>query len=172
MDAIRAVRRRAELIQYVTVEGHPGLRKLRDMIARELLTGVDGEKAIANYIKAINKGVVKVISKMGISTIQSYCGAQIFEAIGLNEDFVDRYFTWTPSRIGGIGLDVIAEEVKLRHKQGFPDRRRMNKRSAKAENTSGGEKVNFISSVRRRFTNSSTPFVPTATRPSKNTASW
>jgi glutamate synthase (ferredoxin) len=59
---------------------------------------------------------------MGISTIQSYCGAQVFEAIGLNEDFVDRYFTWTPSRIGGIGLDVIAEEVKLRHKQGFPDR--------------------------------------------------
>ena len=49
---------------------------------------------------------------MGISTIQSYCGAQVFEALGLNEDFVDRYFTWTPSRIGGIGLDVIAEEVK------------------------------------------------------------
>ena len=59
---------------------------------------------------------------MGISTIQSYCGAQVFEALGLSEDFVDRYFTWTPSRIGGIGLDVIAEEVKLRHQQGFPER--------------------------------------------------
>ncbi|MEJ7711203.1 MAG: glutamate synthase central domain-containing protein [Pyrinomonadaceae bacterium] len=67
-----------------------------------------------NYIKAVNKGVVKVISKMGISTIQSYCGAQIFEALGLGQAFVDRYFTWTPSRIGGVGLDVIAEEVKLR----------------------------------------------------------
>ena len=67
------------------------------------------------------KVIVKVISKMGISTIQSYCGAQVFEALGLSEDLVDRYFTWTPSRIGGIGLDVIAEEVKLRHKQAFPE---------------------------------------------------
>src|SRR6266850_884055 len=64
----------------------------------------------------------KVISKMGISTIQSYCGAQIFEAIGLDQDFVDRYFTWTPSRIGGVGLNVIAEEVLQRHKHAFPDR--------------------------------------------------
>ncbi|HEV2904875.1 MAG TPA: glutamate synthase-related protein, partial [Pyrinomonadaceae bacterium] len=93
---------------------------LRDMIDRGLLTGVDFDKALTNFIKAINKGVVKVISKMGISTIQSYCGAQIFEALGLDEDFVDRYFTWTPSRIGGVGLDVIAEEVRLRHRQGFP----------------------------------------------------
>src|SRR3989442_1759901 len=93
---------------------------VRDMIARGLITGVNADQAISNYIKAVNKGVVKVISKMGISTIQSYCGAQIFEALGLSEDFVDRYFTWTPSRIGGVGLDVVAEEVKLRHKQGFP----------------------------------------------------
>jgi glutamate synthase (NADPH) large chain len=120
----REVHHFALLLGYGAAAINPYLAfdSLRDMIARDLLTGVDGEKAIANYIKAINKGVVKVISKMGISTIQSYCGAQIFEAIGLNEDFVDRYFTWTPSRIGGIGLDVIAEEVKLRHKLGFPDR--------------------------------------------------
>jgi glutamate synthase (ferredoxin) len=120
----REVHHFALLLGYGAAAVNPYLafESLRDMIARELLTGVNSEKAIANYIKAINKGVVKVISKMGISTIQSYCGAQIFEAIGLNEDFVDRYFTWTPSRIGGIGLDVIAEEVKLRHKQGFPDR--------------------------------------------------
>src|SRR5437762_1837507 len=59
---------------------------------------------------------------MGISTIQSYCGAQVFEALGLDQDFVDRYFTWTPSRIGGIGLDVIAEEVRMRHRQAFSDR--------------------------------------------------
>ena len=93
---------------------------VRDMIARGLIPGVNVDQALTNYIKAVNKGVVKVISKMGISTIQSYCGAQIFEALGLSEDLVDRYFTWTPSRIGGVGLDVIAEEVKLRHKQGFP----------------------------------------------------
>ena len=62
-----------------------------------------------NYIKALNKGILKVMSKMGISTLQSYCGAQIFEAIGLEQEFVDRYFTWTASRIGGVGIDVIAE---------------------------------------------------------------
>jgi glutamate synthase (NADPH/NADH) large chain len=95
---------------------------LRDMIGQGQLDEVEPHKAVANYIKAVNKGVVKVISKMGISTIQSYCGAQIFEAIGLNQDFIDRYFTWTPSRIGGIGPDVIAEEVKLRHRQAFPER--------------------------------------------------
>src|SRR6267143_5105984 len=88
---------------------------VRDMIARGLITGVNADQAITNYIKAVNKGVVKVISKMGISTIQSYCGAQIVEALGLSEDLVDRYFTWTPSRIGGVGLSVIAEEVRLRH---------------------------------------------------------
>ncbi len=59
---------------------------------------------------------------MGISTIQSYCGAQIFEAVGLNQDFVDRYFTGTPSRIGGVGLDVIAEEVRLRHEAAYAER--------------------------------------------------
>jgi glutamate synthase (ferredoxin) len=92
---------------------------LRDLTAQGHLE-VDTDHAISNYIKAINKGVVKVISKMGISTIQSYCGAQIFEAVGLKEDLVDRYFTWTPSRIGGVGLEVIAEEARLRHEQGFP----------------------------------------------------
>ena len=60
------------------------------------------------------------MSKMGISTLQSYCGAQIFEAIGLEPSFVDRYFTWTASRIGGVGIDVIAQEVKQRHERAFP----------------------------------------------------
>ena len=66
---------------------------------------------------------------MGISTIQSYCGAQVFEAVGLKEDLVDRYFTWTPSRIGGIGLEVIAEESRLRHKQAFRKDLNMRNRS-------------------------------------------
>ena len=70
----------------------------------------------------MNKGILKVMSKMGISTLQSYCGAQIFEAIGLDQAFVDRYFTSTASRIGGVGIDVIAEEVRQRHDRAFPAR--------------------------------------------------
>ena len=83
---------------------------------------LDHKAAIKNYIKALNKGVLKVISKMGISTIQSYRAAQIFEAIGLAKDFVDHYFTWTASRIGGIGLDVIATEALARHHRAYPER--------------------------------------------------
>jgi glutamate synthase (NADPH) large chain len=95
---------------------------LDDMIRQGLLPGIDHKTAVKNYIKALNKGVLKVTSKMGISTIQSYRAAQIFEAIGLNRDFVDRYFTWTASRIGGIGLDVAAREVLLRHERAYPAR--------------------------------------------------
>jgi glutamate synthase (ferredoxin) len=75
-----------------------------------------------HYIKAIVKGIVKVLSKMGISTIQSYQGAQIFEAVGIHESIINKYFTWTASRIGGIGLDIIAEEAKIRHDYAFIDR--------------------------------------------------
>jgi glutamate synthase (ferredoxin) len=95
---------------------------LDDMIRQGFLSGLDHASAVKNYIKALNKGVLKVISKMGISTIQSYRGAQIFEAIGLNREFIDRYFTWTASRIGGIGVDVVAEESLARHRKGYPDR--------------------------------------------------
>jgi glutamate synthase (NADPH/NADH) large chain len=95
---------------------------LDDMIRQGLLPGLDHKTAVKNYIKALNKGVLKVISKMGISTIHSYRGAQIFEAIGLDGAFVDRYFTWTASRIGGVGLGVIAEECQMRHRRAFPDR--------------------------------------------------
>ena len=77
-------------------------------------------EAIRHYIKACTKGVLKVMSKMGISTLQSYRGAQIFEAVGLNKAFVDRYFTWTASRVGGIDIDTVAEEVVRRHARAFP----------------------------------------------------
>src|SRR5439155_4625095 len=83
---------------------------------------LDHEHAVKNYVKAVTKGAAKVMSKMGISTAQSYCGAQIFEAIGLNQQVIDRYFTWTASRISGVGLDVIAAEVRARHEQAFPER--------------------------------------------------
>jgi len=97
-------------------------QSLDDLIRQGLLTGMDHQTACKNYLKAAMKGVVKVISKMGISTIQSYWGAQIFEAIGLKESFVDRYFTWTPSRIEGVGIEVIGQEVLARHQRAFPDR--------------------------------------------------
>ena len=87
-----------------------------------LLTNIDHKTACKNFVKAATKGVIKVMSKMGISTIQSYRGAQVFEAVGLRQDVIDEYFTWTPSRIGGIGLDVIAQEVLMRHRAAFPER--------------------------------------------------
>jgi glutamate synthase (ferredoxin) len=95
---------------------------LDDMLRQGLLKDIDHKTACKNYLKGAMKGVVKVISKMGISTIQSYWGAQIFEAIGLNKPFIDKYFTWTPSRIEGVGIDVIAQEVLLRHQRAFPER--------------------------------------------------
>jgi len=95
---------------------------LDDMIREGLLLKLDPPTAIKKYIKAAVKGVVKTMAKMGISTIQSYRGAQIFEAVGLNSGVVDKYFTWTPSRIQGVGMDVLAEEVLARHRHAFPDR--------------------------------------------------
>jgi glutamate synthase (NADPH/NADH) large chain len=95
---------------------------LDDMIRQGLLPGIDHKTAVQHYIKALNKGILKVMAKMGISALQSYCGAQIFEAIGLDKTVVDRYFTGTLSRVSGIGLDVVAEEVRRRHEQAFPVR--------------------------------------------------
>ena len=94
---------------------------LEGMWGQGILTnGTDPKILEKNYIKAVHKGVVKVMSKMGISTIQSYRGAQIFEAVGLSEELVDRYFTWTSSRVGGIGLDTIQEEATQRHQRAYP----------------------------------------------------
>ena len=81
--------------------------------------GLDAETAEGKFIKAINKGLLKIFSKMGISTVQSYCGAQIFEAIGLNHELIDRYFTGTPSRVEGIGLREIGEETLRRHRVAY-----------------------------------------------------
>jgi glutamate synthase (ferredoxin) len=93
---------------------------VEDLIHEGFLTGMDYKTAIKKYIKATIKGVVKTMAKMGISTIQSYRGAQIFEAVGLNSEVVNKYFTWTASRIQGIGLDVIAQEALARHRRAFP----------------------------------------------------
>jgi glutamate synthase domain-containing protein 2/glutamate synthase domain-containing protein 1/glutamate synthase domain-containing protein 3 len=95
---------------------------IKDLVHEGAVQGVDGKTACKNYAKAVVKGCVKVISKMGISTIQSYRGAQIFEAIGLSQDLVDKYFTWTASRVGGVGIDVLARETRMRHERAFPAR--------------------------------------------------
>lgn len=91
-----------------------------DLIKEGLLTNTDHKTAIKKFVKGAIKGVVKTMAKMGISTVQSYRGAQIFEAVGLNSEVVDKYFTWTASRIQGVGLDVIAEEALARHRRAFP----------------------------------------------------
>jgi glutamate synthase (ferredoxin) len=104
------------------VNPYVAFETIDDMILQGMLPGIDRDEAIAHYIKALNKGILKVMSKMGISTLQSYCGAQIFEAIGLSQAFIDRYFTHTMSRVSGVGIDVIAEEVRRRHERAFGPR--------------------------------------------------
>ena len=114
----REVMHFALLIGYGASAVNPylAIETLEDQATRgHLPAGVTFEKALKNYKKAINKGLLKVFSKMGISTLQSYRGAQCFEAIGLNKELVDRYFTGTASRIEGVGLDVLAREAKLKH---------------------------------------------------------
>ncbi|MCG8378840.1 MAG: glutamate synthase subunit alpha, partial [Proteobacteria bacterium] len=120
----REVHHYAVLIGYGASAINPYLafESLGDLIGKGHIPEMEHSKAIQNYIKATNKGLIKTMSKMGISTVQSYRGAQIFEAIGLEKEFVDKYFTWTASRIGGIGLDTVTEEVSLRHHNAFPDR--------------------------------------------------
>jgi glutamate synthase (ferredoxin) len=94
---------------------------IHDMIREGWLPGLTEAEAERRYAKALAKGVVKTMSKMGISTIQSYRGAQVFEAVGIQQDVIDRYFTGTPSRIGGIGLKEIAREVQLRHQAAYTE---------------------------------------------------
>ncbi|MDX2270153.1 MAG: glutamate synthase large subunit [Bryobacter sp.] len=102
------------------VNPYLAIETLEDMEQRGMLPdGLTTPKALSNYKKAINKGLLKVFSKMGISTLQSYRGAQIFEAIGLSRSFVNKYFTGTATRIEGVGLEVIAREAKMKHDFAF-----------------------------------------------------
>jgi glutamate synthase domain-containing protein 2 len=121
----REVHHMAALIGYGAggINPYLALETLRDLCVHGLMSrDVDFHTAEKNYIKALHKGVLKVMSKMGISTLQSYRGAQIFEAVGLQQDFVDQYFTWTPSRIGGVGVDEIERETRARHAYAYPER--------------------------------------------------
>ncbi|NHN31932.1 glutamate synthase large subunit [Paenibacillus agricola] len=97
------------------------LETLIDLANQKKLKDLPIEKALYNYVKASTKGVVKVLAKMGISTIQSYRGAQIFEAVGLDQSVVDKYFTWTYTPVSGIKIDVIAQEAILRHQRAYSE---------------------------------------------------
>nr|MCU0266423.1 glutamate synthase large subunit [Actinomycetes bacterium] len=119
---VREVHHVALLIGYGAAAVNPylAMETVEDLVRRGVLTGTTPEKAIRNLIKALGKGVLKVMSKMGISTVASYRGAQVFEAVGLSQEVVDRYFVGTSSVLGGVGLDVLAEEVARRHARAYP----------------------------------------------------
>ncbi|WP_428964555.1 glutamate synthase large subunit [Micromonospora fluostatini] len=118
----REVHHAAVLIGYGAAAVNPYLafESVEDMIATGALPGVEPATAVRNYVKGLGKGVLKIMSKMGISTVSSYCGAQVFEAVGLDSRLVERYFRGTPSTIGGIGLAEIHSEVAARHTRAWP----------------------------------------------------
>ncbi|MFT4233328.1 MAG: glutamate synthase central domain-containing protein, partial [Leucobacter sp.] len=120
---VREVHHVAALIGYGAAAVNPylAMESVGLLVRNGSISGVTEEEASARLIKALGKGMLKVMSKMGISTVASYCGAQTFEAIGLAQSVVDRYFTGTASKLGGVGLDVIAAEVAARHRAAYPD---------------------------------------------------
>ncbi len=119
---VREVHHVALLIGYGAAAINPylAMESVEDMVRRGDIADVTEETAVANLIKALGKGVLKVMSKMGISTVASYRGAQVFEAIGLSQELVDEYFTGTVSQLGGIGLGVVAAETAARHEAAYP----------------------------------------------------
>ncbi|CAB4667201.1 MAG: glutamate synthase large subunit [Actinobacteria bacterium] len=119
---VREVHHVALLIGYGAAAVNPylAMESAEDLVLQGVIQGITPEKAVRNLIKSLGKGVLKVMSKMGISTIASYTGAQVFEAIGISHEIVDEYFTGTTSRLGGIGLDVIAQETIARHHIAYP----------------------------------------------------
>jgi glutamate synthase (NADPH/NADH) large chain len=119
----REVHHVALLLGYGAAAVNPYLafETIENLIRRGTLTGIEPHRAIRNYVKALVKGVLKIMSKMGISTVGAYTAAQVFEAFGLAGDLLDEYFTGTSSKLGGVGLDVIAAEVAARHHQAHPE---------------------------------------------------
>ncbi|MFI5755249.1 glutamate synthase large subunit [Streptomyces sp. NPDC051569] len=120
---VREVHHVALLIGYGAAAVNPylAMESVEDLVrAGTFIEGLEPEQAIRNLIYALGKGVLKVMSKMGISTVASYRGAQVFEAVGLDQAFVDKYFNGTATKIGGAGLDIVAREVAARHAKGYP----------------------------------------------------
>ena len=125
---VREVHHVAALIGYGAAAVNPylAMESAEQMVRSGVLAGLTIEQANKNLIKGLGKGVLKIMSKMGISTVASYSGAQCFEAIGLSQDFVDTYFTGTISQLGGIGIEVIHEEIAARHSSAYPVERATN----------------------------------------------
>jgi glutamate synthase (NADPH/NADH) large chain len=119
---VREVHHVALLIGYGAAAVNPylAMETVEDLARDGYYVQEDPEKAVKNLVKSLGKGVLKVMSKMGVSTVASYTGAQIFEAIGLAQPLVDRYFTGTTSKLGGVDIDTIADEVRLRHRKAYP----------------------------------------------------
>lgn len=119
---VREVHHVALLIGYGAAAVNPylAMESAEDLVLQGVITGITPEKAVRNLIKSLGKGVLKVMSKMGISTIASYTGAQVFEAIGLSAEVVDEFFVGTTSALGGVSLDVIAQETIARHHIAYP----------------------------------------------------
>jgi glutamate synthase (NADPH/NADH) large chain len=119
---VREVHHVALLIGYgaACVNPYLAMESAEDLVLQGVITGITPEKAVKNLIKSLGKGVLKVMSKMGISTIASYTGAQVFEAIGLSQEVVDEFFVGTTSRLGGVSLNIIAEETIARHHIAYP----------------------------------------------------
>ncbi|MGY9080510.1 MAG: glutamate synthase large subunit, partial [Candidatus Nanopelagicales bacterium] len=119
---VREVHHVALLIGYGAAAINPylTLESVEDLVRRNVISDITPEKAMRNVIKSLGKGLLKVMSKMGVSTVASYRGAQIFEAIGLSHEFIDAYFTGTTSQLGGVGIDVIADENAARHADAYP----------------------------------------------------
>ena len=120
---VREVHHVSALIGYGAAAVNPYLAmETVGLAVREgVIDGLTEAEAIARLIRALGKGMLKIMSKMGISTVASYCGAQTFEAIGLGREIVDRFFSGTASKLGGVGLDVLAAEVAVRHRAAYPD---------------------------------------------------
>jgi glutamate synthase (NADPH) large chain len=120
---VREVHHVATLIGYGASAVNPylAMETVEYLVRAGFITGVTPEKAVRNLIYALGKGVLKIMSKMGISTVSSYAGAQVFEAVGLSEEFVGAYFTGTETKLGGVGLDVIAAENAARHAYAYPE---------------------------------------------------
>ena len=119
---VREVHHVALLVGYGAAAVNPylAMETVEDLARDRYYVDVEPEDAVRNLVKSLGKGVLKVMSKMGVSTVASYTGAQIFEAVGLSQPLVDRYFTGTTSKLGGIGIDTIAEEVARRHRKAYP----------------------------------------------------
>jgi glutamate synthase (NADPH/NADH) large chain len=119
----REVHHIALLLGYGAAAVNPYLafETIEDLAAQGAITTTDPHSAVRNYVNALVKGVLKIMSKMGISTVGAYTAAQVFEAFGLDQALLDEYFTGTCSKLGGVGLDVLAEEVAARHRRAYPD---------------------------------------------------